>query len=186
MRVTREALVDAGARVLAQDRAAPLARVATAASVSRATLHRMFPSRDALLEAIVERACAEAGRIFDAVDLAGGPVERVLAELIDGLVPVAHLWTLAINEPMIDQVPRLAKEAEDLEHRLIELMQRGQREGVLRPDQSPRWMTYLFGMALSAVHQGVAAGFLAPRDAPDLVRSSLLDGIRRTGVSGAG
>lgn len=179
MRVSRAAVVDAGARVLAGDRAAPLAAVAEAASVSRATLHRLFPSREALVEAIVERACQHAKGVFDAVDIEHGPVKEVLARLAEQLVPAAHLWVLAINEPLIDQVPRFVKDAEDLEQRLVALMHRGQRDRVLRADQSPRWLTYFFGMAVTAVHHGLVAGILAPREAPDILLASVLDGIRR-------
>ncbi|TWJ25213.1 TetR family transcriptional regulator [Micromonospora endolithica] len=163
--------------MLARDRAAPLSAVAQAASISRATLHRMYPNRDVLVEAIVERACREARAVFDLVDMAHSPVPDAIRDLVRRLMPIAHLWALAINEPLMDQVPRFAEDAAELEQRLVELMRRGQRDGVLRTDQSARWMTFFFGMALTAAHHAVASGFLAPREAPDLVVSSVLHGI---------
>ncbi len=177
MRTSTEHVLDAGARVLGRDRSAPLSAVAEAAGISRATLHRLYPTREALVEAIVERACGGAAEIFDDVGVDRGPVRETLVTLIHRLVPSAHLWAIALSEPVMDQVPRFAAESAALEQRLIALLRRGQEEGFLRRDQPAGWMAYFFGMSLGAVSQGVSSGVIAPRDAPALVASAVLDGI---------
>ena len=50
MRVTSVAVLDAATRVYALNPRASTQEVAAAAGISRATLHRLFPSRDALIE----------------------------------------------------------------------------------------------------------------------------------------
>ncbi|BCJ68791.1 TetR/AcrR family transcriptional regulator [Polymorphospora rubra] len=49
---TRQAIIDAAIGLLAQNRAAPLGEIATAAGVGRTTLHRYFADRAELLAAI--------------------------------------------------------------------------------------------------------------------------------------
>jgi AcrR family transcriptional regulator len=76
-RRTRQALLDAGARLLAEGRSPSLAEVAEEALVSRTTAYRYFPSIDALLgEAFFEQEIPTAEQLF--ADPVGSPVERVL------------------------------------------------------------------------------------------------------------
>jgi TetR/AcrR family transcriptional regulator, mexCD-oprJ operon repressor len=179
MRTSDQAIVEAGARLLSRDRSASMADVAASAGISRATLNRAFPGRDALVEAIVERACERAVEIFDAVGVNDGPLPEGLRRLAEEIVPAAHFWVIAISEPMIDTVPRLVKGAAELEGRLVEMMRRGQREGALRADLTPRWLAYFFGVSLVTTHEAVAEGILAARDAVDVLMDSTMNGMGR-------
>lgn len=53
---TRQAILDAAVRALAEDPGAPLARVADLAGVGRTTLHRYFPERDDLVSGVAAHA----------------------------------------------------------------------------------------------------------------------------------
>ena len=76
-RRTRQALLDAGARLLAEGRSPSLAEVSEEALVSRATAYRYFPSIEALLgEAFFEQEIPTAGELF--TEPIEEPVERVL------------------------------------------------------------------------------------------------------------
>jgi AcrR family transcriptional regulator len=76
-RRTRQALLDAGARLLAEGRWPSLAEVAEEALVSRATAYRYFPSIEALLgEAFFEQEIPTAEELF--TEPIEEPVERVL------------------------------------------------------------------------------------------------------------
>lgn len=76
-RRTRQALLDAGARLLAEGRSPSLAEVAEEALVSRATAYRYFPSIEALLgEAFFEQEIPTAEELF--TEPIEEPVERVL------------------------------------------------------------------------------------------------------------
>jgi AcrR family transcriptional regulator len=76
-RRTRQALLDAAARLLAEGRSPSLAEVAEEALVSRATAYRYFPSIEALLgEAFFEQEIPTAEELF--TEPIEEPVERVL------------------------------------------------------------------------------------------------------------
>ncbi len=177
MRSSTEAVIAAAAQVLARNRSASMSEIADAARISRATLHRIFPGREVMVEAIVERACEHAVQVFDEVGVDTSELPEGLRRLAEELLPSAHFWVLAINEPMIDEVPRLAKVASELEERLVEMMRRGQQHGALREDLSARWMAYFFGMSLVTAHEAVSAGVLAGRDALDALMTSTLQGV---------
>ena len=80
-------ILDTAAAVLAgRGESASMAEIADAAGVSRATLYRYFPSRDALLRGLAEAASAELReRIADA-ELETIPVPEAIARLTRGFV----------------------------------------------------------------------------------------------------
>src|SRR5258708_17129814 len=55
------AVLDAATRVLTENASATVPDIATASGVARATIYRSFPTREALLAALIERAPAEDG-----------------------------------------------------------------------------------------------------------------------------
>ncbi len=76
-RRTRQALLEAGARLLAEGRSPSLAEVAEEALVSRTTAYRYFPSIEALIEeAFFEQEIPTAEELF--TEQIDDPLERVL------------------------------------------------------------------------------------------------------------
>ena len=63
------AILDAAARTLSVQPEASVEDIARAAGVSRQTVYAHFPSREALLDAVVERATAEVTAAFEAAAL---------------------------------------------------------------------------------------------------------------------
>ncbi|MGL5863400.1 MAG: TetR/AcrR family transcriptional regulator [Phycicoccus sp.] len=177
MKTSDDSILDVGARLLSRDRSASMGEVAAAAGISRATLHRAFSSRDVLVEAIVGRACERTLDIFEAARVDEGPLPEALRRLAEGVVPIAHFWVIAVNEPLIDTVPRLMQDVARLEGHLVDLMRRGQSVGALRQDQSPRWLAYFVGLSMVSAHEAVIDGVLAPRDAVDILLDSTLNGM---------
>jgi AcrR family transcriptional regulator len=102
-RRTRQALLDAGARLVAEGRSPTLAEVAEDALVSRTTAYRYFASVEALLgEAFFEQELPTAERLF--ADPVGEPVERVLRveEALNGILFAQEVSTHLVVRNTID------------------------------------------------------------------------------------
>jgi AcrR family transcriptional regulator len=136
---TRRAILDAAVAVLSTDKSASLGDVAQAAQVGRTTLHRYFPERADLVEAIgaeaVERtrAAIVAARLDDGRPAAA--LRRLAFEYFD-LGP----WYMVLFNEMSDGEAEFWAEAEDAEEPVRELLRRGQESGVVDDQLSVSWI----------------------------------------------
>ena len=70
------AVLDAAIRTLADRPDASMDEIARAAGVSRQTVYPHFPSRNALIDAVIEQGTAEFAGLLDGVDLDQAPPPR--------------------------------------------------------------------------------------------------------------
>src|SRR5919201_5514999 len=77
-----EAILDAAEALLARGAAASTSAVAAEAGVSRVTVYAHFPTREALLEAVVERVVHRATAAIDAVAIEEGAPLEALERLV--------------------------------------------------------------------------------------------------------
>jgi AcrR family transcriptional regulator len=167
-------ILDTAAAVLAERGEASMAEIADAAGVSRATLYRYFPTRDALLNALAEAASAELrGRIADA-ELETIPVPEAIARLTRGFVlagskyvALAHLGHKPPNAEQIQQ---------DLAEPVYRLLRRGVEDGTFRSDLRPELLVQIFsGLLETAIRVSGQAG---AEKASAAIISVFLDGSR--------
>lgn len=166
------------------DPAASMAAVAEAAGISRATLHRHFDSREALLVELGTRSLDQwAGRLDDigAEALAGSgdadAIRAALETLVLGYVDDSDAFGFALTDHVILANADLEERTQVLADREAVLFAAAQRVGVLRADLPPRWFGHaIYGLLVSA-REAVRVGDVARRDAGHLVLSSLLTGV---------
>src|SRR6266566_2528311 len=96
---TAAAILDAAAHVLSERGSnANMADVAAAAGVSRATLYRYYPHREALLDALASHALADAAaRLADAA-LERAPVEEAIERIVRALIAVGESYAVLVRE----------------------------------------------------------------------------------------
>ena len=134
------AILDAALEALASDPDSSMSEIARRAGVVRATIYVHFPTRDSLLDAVMERAVADVAEATRAAEpQRGEPVEaleRVLRATWRELARFQAL--LALNTARLS--------AEELRRRhlpvldqLQPLIERGQKQGVFRPDLPVSW-----------------------------------------------
>ena len=126
------AILEAAAHELARrGEQVSMSDVAARAGVARATVYRYFPSRQALVESLVEATAADTAGRLESARIEEIPVDeglhravRALFESGDAFVAVSRRRTGGADDPFSARVVRP----------LQRLVSRGQRSGVLRKD----------------------------------------------------
>ncbi len=126
-RATIDALLTATARILVKegfDRASTN-RIAEAAGVSVGSLYQYFPSKEALVAALIERHIDEMMSLFASAfeRLASLPLERATRELV-GLHLRAHSIDPKLHQVLSEQIPRIDRldRVRDVERAVTELV----------------------------------------------------------------
>lgn len=170
-------LLDTVAGVLAREPGSSMQEIATAAGVSRTTLHRAFGDRAKLVERVSEHVLADCARLFDEAGIDDTPVLEAFDRLIETPLPLGKAYALLLAEPGAYRITRLVAEIRTQEERFERYFARGQAAGAFRPDLPPRWLVYSVGSQLTALWWAVDDGFVGTRDAPRLIRATVLAGI---------
>ncbi|MFI0480975.1 TetR/AcrR family transcriptional regulator [Actinomadura sp. 9N215] len=159
------------------DRGSSMQRIADEAGIGRATLHRRYKSREELRQAVTRHALQEIGAVIDRVGLEdGGPVDTVLARLAEALVPMGERYAFLLRELHHDREVQVA--VDEFAEELAALMRRGRADGLLRADVPVVWAVDTWLGLVEMAWEGVQHGRLAPRDAPHLVLTTFLSGMR--------
>ena len=179
------AILDAALAALASDPDSSMSEIARRAGVVRATIYVHFPTRETLLDAVMEYAV---GQVADATREAephrGDPaeaLERVLRATWRQLAQFHGL--LAINTARLT--------AEELHRRhlpvldqLEPLIERGQEQGAFRSDLPVSWLLAATRSIVHTTSHEIQAGRLPEAHAEDVMISTVLGAIGAGGGRG--
>jgi len=175
-----QSIVEAAARLLADDPRAGMEAIAAAAGVSRITVNRHFRTRENLVAAVFERMLARAAEILEECRIDEGPVADALARIVERLLgdPSLVLPALVLEQGASALPPDIRSHYYDdvLGAPLLALMERGRVSGELA-DLPAGWMVQMFGAACRAAVEAIDEGTLSPVQAPVTVTRSLLHGL---------
>ena len=176
-------LLEIATEVFVADPTAALGDVARAAGIGRTTLHKLYPTRHALLVAlardaldVLERTYADAG-----LDAPGTDVRATLQRLLTAVIPLGPRMEFLLRERSLDVEQDLAARVEALDDAVRALVRRAQRAGVLVADLPDEWVVASINAQVYAAWELIAEGRLAPVAAPDLVLRTLMRGIETSG-----
>ena len=136
-----QAIINAALEALADDPDASMAGIARRAGVVRATIYMHFPTREALLDAVMEHATALVADATRAAEPERGEpkeaLERVLLATWRQLSQFHNILQININRLSAKELRRRHL---PVTTQIIPLLERGQAEGVFRNDVSPDWL----------------------------------------------
>jgi AcrR family transcriptional regulator len=173
---TAAAIIDAAAHVFAdRGSGASMGEVAVAAGVSRATLYRYYPSREALFESLAAHALADAGARLADAGLERAPVAEAIERVVRALIAVGDRYAILVRE----QVQTDKQEAERLLGAPIRaVFARGVETAELRDDVPVDVLLELFGGVLAAAIKLVGDRRLGLEEAAATTAALFLDGAR--------
>ena len=173
-RRNRDAILDAAIECLSRDPNASMADIANAAGVGRVTVYGHFSSREVLLESVLIRTIERSETELAGIDLDGDPVAALerLVRRSWRIVDTFHRLLGAAEETLSnDRI--LAHHAEPMA-RVQALIERGQRDGVMRRDLSAEWLSACFTAVLHAAAGELRGGRLTEVEADRAVIATVI------------
>jgi AcrR family transcriptional regulator len=159
------AIRQAALEALASDPDASMAEIARRAGVVRATIYAHFPTRESLLDAVMEHAVAQvADAMREAEPERGEPkeaLERVLLATWHQLSQFHAVLAININRLSTKELHRRHL---PMTTQLVPLVERGQAAGVFRSDVSAVWLIAVVRAIVHTASSELEAGRISQAD----------------------
>jgi AcrR family transcriptional regulator len=154
---TRRAILDAAIDTLARQPNATLGDIATAANVGRTTVHRYFPERSDLIDALSADALEKVGLGTARARVEEGPAPAALARLCQEYFEFGEVFMLLFTMPDLLLREEWQDESED-DRMLLRLVERGHAEGTIDPELPAEWVQQLLWSVLYTAWEQIRAG----------------------------
>jgi TetR/AcrR family transcriptional regulator, mexCD-oprJ operon repressor len=154
-----QAILDAAESLLHERAAASIAAVAARAGVSRVTVYAHFSTREAILEAVLERAVARAAVVFDEVAWGAASATEALERTIRASWAELSRNT-AIAEAAVSQLsPEALRRTHESGYAHVRrAFEAGMEAGEFRSDVPVEWLMSVYHALLHAAGDDVRAG----------------------------
>ncbi|MFE6665584.1 TetR/AcrR family transcriptional regulator [Streptomyces sp. NPDC057697] len=180
MSLDREQVLRSAAALLTRKSTATMDEVARAAGIGRATLHRHFAGRDALVRALETLGIQEFEAALDTAALDEGAAPDALRRLVVAVEPCAGLLAFLVTENQLFEGEEVNEGWNRLDARVSAFFRRGQERGEFRIDLTPAWLTEALYGLISSGAWAVQDGRVASQDFPYMIVELLLGGARRS------
>ena len=167
------AVIDAAITTLGDRPDASMDQIARAAGVTRQTVYAHFPSRDALIDAVVEQATAEVTGLLDGLDLDQAPPAQALTRLLDAGWQVAARYPFLWLQPAVDPGKDADRHAPVLD-RMLDIVRRGQASGDFDASVPAHWLLSACLALGRATEDEVKAGRMTIEQATQAMHQSVL------------
>jgi AcrR family transcriptional regulator len=166
----RDAVLDAGARLLAEHPTASMQEIADASGVGRTTVYRHFPAREDLVEALIARVADEVAGVTRDALAANGSADTALRRMTSDLVALGTRWRFLRSQR--SEVQASVVESDRIFERWAA---ERQATGELRADQPATW---LLAVTRNLVTAGIdAADDVGPDEAGRLAGETLVSAL---------
>ena len=169
--------MDAAVELFATGRDVSMTELAVAAGVGRVTLYSHFPTREAVLDAAIQRALDQTVTALEAADLDAGPADEALGRLVRTGWPILDRHRGLLDAEHMRAAQLRGHHAAVLE-RFERLIRRGQDSGAFRSDLDAGWLVAACYSLIHAAAESVTDGRLALAAAADVLEATLLGMLR--------
>lgn len=143
---TRTAIIDATIRALNNNAQASMSEIATEANVGRTTLHRYFPERSDLMQAVADESIERLELATTKARLERGTAMEALQRLCFEYIAISEVLRMIFNGSEASTIlwNKWMKESENFggaDKAFEVLVERGHREGSFNPAFSHEWIS---------------------------------------------
>lgn len=172
------AITNAAVEALASDPDASMAAIARRAGVVRATIYMHFPTRESLLDAVMEKSVAMVAEATRLAEPDRGEPKEALERVILGT------WKQLSELHNILQINMRRLPAQELRRRhlpvtsqFIPLLERGQAAGVFRSDVSATWLIAVVRAIVHAASTELQVGRLSEAEVEQTMLTTALAAV---------
>jgi AcrR family transcriptional regulator len=169
------AILEAGTRLLSADPAASVAEIAKAAGVGRVTLYGHFPSREALVDAVLDHAVGTADAVLEDPAIDTAPAPEAMTELLHSSWEILDRHRrLFLAADRVLPTERIREHHDRPLRRVKRLIARGQDDGDFRTDLPLPWLVTAFFSIIHSAAQEREAGRLAADEVEQVLVTTML------------
>ena len=172
-------IINGALETLASDPDASMAEIARRAGVARATIYMHFPTRESLLDAVMENATALVAEAIRNAEPGRGEaqeaLERVLRATWKQLSQFHNILQINLNRLSAKELYRRHL---PMTSQFIPLLERGQADGVFRDDVSATWLIAAVRAIVHAASTELQNGRLSEADVESTMLTTAINAIR--------
>ncbi|MEM1075583.1 MAG: TetR/AcrR family transcriptional regulator [Pseudomonadota bacterium] len=177
---TKDAIIEAAFEVFSESPTSSLSDVAVRAGVGRATLHRHFASRAALMHALAKTALAELEDAVQHETADASSYAEAFRQSFHAIVPLANRQWFLAHEDLEDD-PAVAAAYAESHAELLRDIEAAKTEGIFDPMLPTAWIANVYDNLVYAAWTLVRSGDATQKQAAELAWRTL-----KSGVSGDG
>ncbi len=177
---TEDAIAEAGFRLLSKNPGAKLEEIAKEAGITRATLHRYFPSRNKLVTTLAMKAIKEMDAAVEQACQHSQTAAEVLRDSLTAMIPLGARHGFLGHEDL-QQDATVQREFLRLEEETREWINAAKKEGAIDNTVPTEWCVRTFDNLLYTAWECVWHEELTTRQAAELAWRTLSRGLRASG-----
>jgi AcrR family transcriptional regulator len=170
-----QAILEAALEALASDPEASMAEIARRAGVVRATIYVHFPTRESLLDAVMEHAVAQVAQATSNAEPTRGKPEEALERVLRATWQQLSQFhaLLAINTARLS-AKELHRRHLPVTSQFAPLVERGQKTGVFRRDVPVSWHLAVLRAIVHSASAELQSGRLSEAEVEQTVITTVL------------
>lgn len=169
-------LLGSAAAAMAQNPRASMDSIARACGIGRATLNRRYSSRQDLMRAIALDTLDVLDEITEEMPDDSSAMDY-LNRILPSLISLGDRFRVLDQDPALLEIPEIRQALERQRQESLELSRNLKEEGALDVSVPDAYFAAALDGLLFSSWSGIADGFLASNDAPDLIFRTLFAGL---------
>lgn len=172
---SEKAIIEAGIEVLINNPHANMSEIAQRADIGRATLYRLFESREALIQKLALVCFEEIDKTIDPYTNLRGI--KLLEKIIELVIPMSNRFKFMISLWVIAAEDKKVREIYEQQHKdMCWIIDDAKNRGEITKELSTLWLVNFFDGILDTAWGSIESGQIKQEDAIKFAKQSFFNG----------